>query len=88
MKITHEKLGIEIELAEIKTRNVEAWFRAQAEYGPTDNKFIQASNMVRAAVKAKMIPEFDVDGAEPAAVAFLAMKIDVAVAEALTIPPE
>jgi hypothetical protein len=87
MKIEHKALGIDGELPELKTRHVEVYLR---EYNAADpkNVFDKALAMVRAAVKAGILVDFDVDEASPAAVMFVARKIDAAVAEALTIPPE
>jgi hypothetical protein len=87
MKIEHKALGIDIELPELKTRHVEVWLR-EVNTSPANNAFGKAVRMIQAAVKAGIIAEFDIDEAAPAAIRFLAQKIDSAVAEALTIPPE
>lgn len=85
MKIIHKALGIDIDLPELKTRHVEKYFHEII--ADTNNDF-RAANIVRAAIKAGILADFDIEEAAPAVIIFLAQKIDAVMAEALTIPPE
>ena len=96
MRLEHKKLGIVAELQdELLQRHVEAYFVALRELGGEKSFDLSTpqrlGNYVRAGCKAGILNTVhaeDVDGMKPAAVAWLAQKLDSHIAQALTIPPE
>jgi len=89
-------LGVSAELQdELLQKHVEAYFVALRDLGG-EKYFDQSTpqrlgNYVRAACTAGILNTVhaeDVDGMKPAAVAWLAQKLDSHIAQALKIPPE
>ena len=96
MKLEHKSLGVSAELQdELLQKHVEAYFVALRDLGG-EKYFDQSTpqrlgNYVRAACTAGILNTVhaeDVDGMKPAAVAWLAQKLDSHIAQALKIPPE
>ena len=89
-------MGVSAELQdELLQKHVEAYFEALRELGG-EKYFDQSTphrlgNYVRAACQAGILNTVhaeDVDNMKPAAVAWLAQKLDKHIAEALEVPPE
>jgi len=96
MKLEHKSLGVSAELQdELLQKHVEAYFVALRDLGG-EKYFDQSTpqrlgNYVRAACQAGILNTVhaeDVGGMKPAAVAWLAQKLDSHIAQALKIPPE
>ena len=96
MRLEHKSLGVSAELQdELLQKHVEAYFEALRELG-VEKYFDQSTphrlgNYVRAACQAGILNTVhaeDVDSMKPAAVAWLAQKLDKHIAEALEVPPE
>ena len=96
MKLEHKSLGVSAELQdELLQKHVEAYFVALRDLGG-EKYFDQSTpqrlgNYVRAACTAGILNTIhaeDVYGMKPAAVAWLAQKLDSHIAQALKIPPE
>ena len=94
MKYENEKLGISVELPELRQRDVEAFFRAVRELQGGDLNVSSPEYLgitVRAACRAGLLPgikEVDIDDKTPAAVHILARAVNDHLAEALRIPGE
>jgi len=96
MRLEHKKLGVSAELQdELLQRHVEAYFVALRDLGGEKSFDLSTpqrlGNYVRAGCTAGILNTIhaeDVDGMKPAAVAWLAQKLDSHIAQALTIPPE
>ena len=93
MRLQHKSLGVEVELLEdLKQRHVEAYFIALREIETPDPSTPQRlGNFVRAGCVSGILNSIhaeDVADLTPAAVAWLAQKLDAHIAKALTIPPE
>ena len=96
MRLEHKKLGVFAELQdELLQKHVEAYFEALRELGG-EKYFDQSTphrlgNYVRAACQSGILNTIhaeDVGSMKPAAVAWLAQKLDKHIAEALEVPPE
>lgn len=89
MKLKHEPLGIEAELKdEILQRDVEKIFSKQREFGTDVSVPQYHGNLIRACKEAGVLECADVDELRPAAVRWLAQRLDEELAALFEIPPE
>ena len=94
MKFENEKLGISVELPDMKQRDVEAFFRTVRELQGGDINVSSPELVgvtVRAAARVGLLPgvnEGDVDDMRPAAVMALSKAFNEHLADALRIPGE
>lgn len=94
MKFENEKLGISVELPDMKQRDVEAFFRTVRELQGGDINVSSPELMgatVRAAARVGLltgVKESDIDDMRPAAVMALSTAFNEHLADALRIPGE